>query len=822
MPTDHDDMATKPPQSLPSFAQTFGGTPTFARLSETNNALPPIHHRPPSFERNRGSPAQASPRPQQAETKQPSRKRLHVESSPGEKDERGTPEGRRSPRIVRIKEEADYDAVPPSTQSRPASRQREERVSLQAASSASNPSKRRRVTISGMSQSINTDVRRPSVDNGISPVVMGFTIQRDDPSALEQRRNSVAGIPPPTAPPTVNIVNPRTGSEERQGSTPKPTTRGGGRSPNLSAGVGGPRRSVVASSSAAPPAPSQTQAYSNARQPSPAALVVPTQQRRESTSTNTQPAQPPAPAASGPATTSQTAHLHPPPPPPPSSTTHAASQVSTHSQPPPAPPANALPAPPISFSRRRAGRLTGGGKPKPADIMISPRDTQSDSSLQPIIQSAPPIPRTGQGLPPSSGRSMAIPTLPSVSGHRRMTSGQVPPTPTRIAMQQRHAALGRSPPDANVPIATSLVPPTPASFHHPGYSGEKSAFLAPFEMFYDALNDSKQLKTWLGDQLHKSQTLMASLQRQQEQLDETVNSLVDKRVATMREEVYGLRVRVDELEQALRTRGSGSSGYSPNMTGKTKGKAANGYPPQMGVVPETYTFPAIDPLRRPEPIRRLSSPGVDRDNDPRSVPGSHSASPVPFDVGRRLSVSAMRLDPPPARHHDLLPPPPPPSNSGPSRPSFSSHPHPRDPVGGGSPYNHGGAPPPVSGWSPRMSKSSLPTSSTRSSLNQSLSSSDLPGGVRHSTSAPGPPLGQRYSMDARYRESRDREDLDRERDRVREREVERDSERERDRDRDRERERERGDPHPASSQLTRDSISSPQQKSRPRSPMDTS
>ena len=71
---------------------------------------------------------------------------------------------------------------------------------------------------------------------------------------------------------------------------------------------------------------------------------------------------------------------------------------------------------------------------------------------------------------------------------------------------------GRSPPTASVPISSALVPPTPASLHHPGYTGEKSAFLAPFEMFYDALSDSKHLKAWLGEQLQKSSTLIASLQ----------------------------------------------------------------------------------------------------------------------------------------------------------------------------------------------------------------------------------------------------------------------------------------------------------------------
>ncbi|KAK7690349.1 hypothetical protein QCA50_007006 [Cerrena zonata] len=991
MPSDHDDMATKPPQSLPSFAQTFGGTPSLHRLAEPTNALPPLQHRPFEARTNHRSSAHSSPQPQSAEPKQTTRKRLHAESSAADKDERDSlPEGRRSPRIVRIKEEADYDSVPPTSHSRPVSRQREERPNnvqttqtLITTSASPNPSKRRRVTISTMSQPINTDVRRPSVDSGISPVVMGFTIQRDDPAALEQvrsmltvkqkqkelieqRRNSLAGIPTPTptAPPTVNIVNPRPGSEERQGTTPKPSGRTtGGRSPNISGagnsvtGAAGPRRSIVTSSAAAPPPPppsSQITAHSStARAASPAAPIVPTQQhlsqqpRRESTTTS-QSVPPPGPgstSSSGPPPPTSLSSVSVPvsshlPPPPTTTTSHSLSATTSASTsassaipttpsapsglPAPPPPTNALntinalPAPSISFSRRRAGKLSAGGKSKPADIMISPRDTHSDPSLQPIIQSAPPIPRTGPPSRMSSMSSMAIPTIPSVIGnagsHRRVGSGQVPPTPTRLAMLQQQQRLGhvagisgvaqaRSPPNASVPIATSLVPPvTPASFHHPGYSMEKSAFLAPFETFYDALNDSKQLKVWLGEQLQKAAALNQSLTKQQETMEETVKEMVDKKVEAMREEVYGLRVRMEELEQALRStasananmaanvnvgvgvagRGSGSSsGYSPNMTNasssKAKGKATNGYPPHLGVVPDTYTFPAVDPLRRPEPMRRASSPNVEREkfdreriermeSESQSRPPSHSASPISFE-SRRLSVSAIRLDPP--RASDSLPPPP-----GPSRASFSSHSRDyrdprdtrdlrdmrereRDPRESMGSYGPPPPPPPshqaqVSGWSPRMSKSGLPTSSTRSSLNQTLSSSDLPGGLRHSTSAPGVSVGERneregsrirYSIDSRMGYDRER-DLERERDREKARDVDRYRERERvslreresnirgeERDRDSERGRESNMREevqmrsPASSRR-RNSVSSPSgvQRKRGRSPapMDTS
>ena len=248
---------------------------------------------------------------------------------------------------------------------------------------------------------------------------------------------------------------------------------------------------------------------------------------------------------------------------------------------------------------------------------------------------------------------MALPSIPPVMNQtvKRYSNGQVPPTPTRLGMP-RHSVAGtstsstvggRSPPTASIPISSTLVPPTPSSLHHPGYTGEKSAFLAPFEMFYDALADSKHLKSWLSEQLQKSSALIASLQRQQAQMEDTVNSLVEKRMSAMREEVYGLRVRIDELETALRL--AKGHGYSPNLAPKQKGKP-NGYQGASPVAPESYTFPPLDShVRRPEPIRRGSSPT----SEGQSFPNSGAPSPVHFDPNRRLSVSAARLDarPPP-------------------------------------------------------------------------------------------------------------------------------------------------------------------------------
>ncbi|KAI0084828.1 hypothetical protein BDY19DRAFT_909572 [Irpex rosettiformis] len=716
------EMATQLPQSLPSFAQTFGG-PSLNRLPDVNNALPPIQHRPPPMDRSRS--AHTSPQPSSmGDHKQNARKRLHSESTIADTGDTSSLDERRSPRSVKVKEERDADDLPPPKLAAPAPASQKGGPPPQPSSSSSspkpNPSKKRRMTITG----INTDVRRPSVDSGISPVVMGLTIPPDDPTALEQvrsmvnlkhqqqaliesRRGSLASVVPPTAPPDVNIVNSLAASDDRTQSS-KSSVRASRRSPNLPAATSGPPRrgSVVAISAPAPPQQHQQSHHPQAgmsgeRRPSPPPTAVPISAQRTH----------PRPATDSPPT--QT-HVH-------------IAGPSNHTP----TPQHSLPTPPISFARRRATRQIGGGlKGKPADIVISPRHPQ-EGTLQPIIQSAPPIPRGGQSQSlPGRFPSMALPSVPPVMGTgqppKRISTGPVPPTPTRLSTLRQppvgSAATGRSPP-ASVPIATSLVPPTPASLHHPGYTGEKSAFLAPFEAFYDALSDSKQLKGWLGEQLQKSNALISTLQRQQESMEDSVRQLVDKKMASMRSEVYDLKMRVDELESQLRH--ARAQGYSPNLNSSSvrdKGKA-NGYgvssPVVAPTVPEAYHFPPIDSLqqqRRPEPIRRVSSPSSEHQ------PVSLTGSPVPFDIGKRLSVSAIRHEPP-------LPPPPPAHGPPSARTSARDRverdlPHslpPHPPVHREREHHSGAGSGSMGGWSPRNTKLGLPTSSARHSLNPSTS-----------------------------------------------------------------------------------------------------
>ena len=642
MSVNHGSMATHGPQVLPSFAQAFS-THSLSNIPG-NNSLPPIQSRRPPMD-HRGVHRSPSPRSrsrpdseENSDSRTAGRKRTHNDITSATRDEEpsgseyvnlptsfllpiilfiSTHHSRGSPNLVRVKQEQDQDMLDPTPP--PPDKPEGQRLAHDfggappPSSLLPSPLKKRRMTVSGAPHALNTDVRAPADQTNstpISPVVMGFTIQRDNPSAveqvrsmitvkqkqkalIEQRRGSVAGVMSPnmaTSNPSPAPVEERISSTSKLPSVPVRTTR---RSPNM--GVASRR-----------PLNSSAQSHGNPRAPSPNSSSISQQQLQ------------------------------------------IPSQASQHS----------LPPPPISFAKRRAAQM--GGKKKPADIVISPRELHTPEQFQPSIQSAPPIPHAGQG---QFGRfTMALPRLPSIMGvneNVRKIAGNVPPTPTRLALQRNAGAPTppsitvsgapiRSPP-ASVPIASTLVPPTPASLHHPGYSGDKSAFLAPFEMFYDALNDSKQLKTWLGEQLQKSNALMQTLTQQQEKLNDVVETMVERRMATVHTEISGLRQRVGELEDALRDATSGRR-HSIDFTGgalsATKQSSLNGASSAPSM-PEGYTFPPgpSDSMRHHS--RRPSSPGWGQDRDGRSqfTIESEPDSSVPYDA-RRTSVSASRLDPP--------------------------------------------------------------------------------------------------------------------------------------------------------------------------------
>ncbi|KAJ4491273.1 hypothetical protein C8J55DRAFT_469290 [Lentinula edodes] len=596
-------VATHIPTSLPSFAQTFNSS-SLSSYGPDDNSLPPIHdfgrvERQSILSRHRSDEDAA----------RAGRKRTHAEASSSRYEDNQLASDRDSPSLTRVKEEPEQDmlASPPPPSSDSTNNNIHDVSGAPPPSSINAPkSKKRRVTISG-APALNTDVRiAPDQTNStpISPVVIGFTVQRDNPSEveqirsmltvkqqqqalIEQRRGSTSGIMSPTI-----AAGPSSAAGEGHPKSSLQGTRSVRRSPN--SGTSNRRHTVV------------IQAGTN-RPLSPNSNIVHTQ----------------APPAS----------------------------VAPHS----------LPPPPISFARRRANQI-GGGKKKPADIMISPRDAHTPDQFAPSIQSAPPIPHAGQAGSGLVGRfPMALPRLPSVMGDnvRRTVGGNVPPTPTRFSAQRMAISQGvshpitgisgRSPPNASVPISSTLVPSTPSALHNPGYTGEKSAFLAPFESFYDALNDSKQLKTWLGEQLQKSKVLIQNLTQQQDKLHETVDSLVEKKVAGLRTEIIGLNRRVDELEDALRvatsSRRPSLEGPAPGNKGKQTVRNGN----LLGTsITEGYTFPPIATIDR-ERLRSESSehrmsPGWTHDKDPRDTQDSEHGSPVSYE-SRRLSLSSSRLEP---------------------------------------------------------------------------------------------------------------------------------------------------------------------------------
>ncbi|KAF5315399.1 hypothetical protein D9619_007317 [Psilocybe cf. subviscida] len=678
--------------------------------------------------------------------------------------------------------------------------------------------KKRRITVSGAApHPLHIDVASSTTASSkhhpgstpISPVVMGFTIQGNNPGAIdtvrnminvkqkqkaliEQRRGSVAGQPMSPVPPGPHSpvderppqLSQNNSSISTSGSTPRAR-----RSPN-----NGPRR--LNNSSQRPPSPQMTPQHVHQTQQSSHHHQAQHQGQQSQSSQQQGQQQQPGPQ-----------------------------QVPQ--QPTPPAPQHSLPPPPISFARRRAALL--GGKKKPADIVISPRGSHSREQFQPSIQSAPPIPQGGsyatqqqhpypdrsvaaisRGNVPSvssfSTMSMALPRLPSMTGgSERRVVGNVPPTPTRLSMlqqaaqQQQHApqanpnngggsssltlqpppmgpavsisggSNNRSPPTtrsppASIPIATSLVPPTPTSLVHntsssanagvhpgqpqllgPGTAGtgsgsgpqprtpglptipqtpimlarpggpysrmaptaaaaapsgsgtaseammgssEKAAFLAPFEVFYDALADARQLKNWLGEQLRDSRAALATFDRR---VDDKIAAVVDRRVeerltsALARErdyyerriaggevsfarerdgwektlaqerqrmeemgaEVGSLRARIRDLEDSAA--GSSSSGLH-SLGGRRPGAKTNGTASPMPVPQpqDGYTFPTQQGLP-PTP----ATAGLGNDESSASATSRLRSNADRPGLSRTMSSPGHRgLSPDPHSEHD--------------------------------------------------------------------------------------------------------------------------------------------------------------------------
>jgi len=275
---------------------------------------------------------------------------------------------RQSPLVVRVKEEDDHDMLDasptpplPPLPTRPIQpKLPQDMTGVPLPSLLTPPSKKRRVTLSGGHVlGLNTDVKAPSLDPSgttpISPAVMGFTIGRDDPAAIEQvrsmltvkqkqkalieqRRGSVAGVV--NANPSNALSN-----EHRRGSVAgiltMPSTGDSPRAPGITRLSSG----SAANSSEDRPVPKPAASVRSVRR-SPNMGSIASSSRR---------------VANVPAAPSQSTDGRPASPGP--------NLVVVPSQPTPLAPNQHLPPPPISFARRRAGQF-GQGKNKPADIVI--------------------------------------------------------------------------------------------------------------------------------------------------------------------------------------------------------------------------------------------------------------------------------------------------------------------------------------------------------------------------------------------------------------------------------------------------------------------
>ncbi|KAI0301108.1 hypothetical protein B0F90DRAFT_1817135 [Multifurca ochricompacta] len=595
-------------QSLPPFAVAFSNS-SLDRLSSHPTSLPPIQPRLPS-ERPRSLP-EASQAPAMSEsTPIPNgRKRSHPDVS--QRDD-NSPDNRAtnstSPHLARVKMEHDDHGDDSHSQSRPSRphpphpQQDPDSRSMppSAPSPQSQPSpKKRRMTVSGPSHLTDQVTSFNPTNSGTKaaspPIVIGMpSLARDDPNAVEQVRSML----------TVKR-NQEALIEKRRGSL-------GGSLPSSS--------QSSLSSAAVKPLPGSSR--NSARSPNMSVA--------RTTRTAEAPLNPSGPA------------------PVPTSGQNQQTDLGTH----PPPIHNSLPPPPISFAGRRAFKSPSSLRKKPADIVISPRDSRT----QPVIQSAPA--QQGGRFPP-----MALPSLPNVqqppSGRR--IPGNVPPTPTRLTLRSSFAAPSSTsslapPPPASVPISTVLIPQTPVLLNRADSASQRNAFLAPFEAFYDALRDAKELKTWLAEQLAKAQALQTGF-------DAAVDAAVERRVGGLREEVARLQRRVEELESARGVEETGSVRWrrSSIANGDLAMPAASTDNAQLR---ESYTFP---------PVQARGEEGTaGDDSDMRETD-----SPAPaFDV-RRQSISAVRMDPPPPQsqqqvdvHNSLSVKSPPLSRGAARRPSY--------------------------------------------------------------------------------------------------------------------------------------------------------
>lgn len=565
--------------SLPSFAQTFHGIAS--RSDSGHPLLPPIHalsSRPP----NSNSAAPSSTRNVDNMTRDEPRKRSHDHLSNYDSESVHFLSSNLlslilfwlifySSLVKQDPEGADLDMSPIRRSHQPAP----------PPPTADPPKKKRRVTVSTESAPdlrVNTDVptpirqsHEPRSATAISPLVVGFSVPRNDATSLEQvrttldikvkqkaiieqRRGSVSGNGPEPYMPSIresdgNPLPARTsGNNTSKGYVQSPPPPGG--APPSSQNVQGPGTDP---NFTLPPTPgfARRRSMLSSRKAAPSELMIR-----------------PPPQSQG-----QIAALAP--------------LIQS--------------APPVPASRFR---LAGGAA------------QETDRGVPSIRRSAqvPPAPATARLSKPN-----AIP---------RPSSGQVPMTATGATFRTNINVHPPTPSTSNVfqaPLAHSQVPPTPSSLRHalnpaqPSASSAnarvapKAAFLSVFENFYDQLADSRQLKGWLQDQVQRSNTLLQSLQGVEGRISSLVSEEVESRMKPMREEVDWLRSRVDELSDALlAANGDKGKGKGLSMNGEQVSRPAapirGPSSPRLSDRDNTPSPTPYDPRRMTTSSTRLDPP----------------------------------------------------------------------------------------------------------------------------------------------------------------------------------------------------------------------
>ncbi|KAG8972468.1 hypothetical protein FRC05_010061 [Tulasnella sp. 425] len=190
------------------------------------------------------------------------------------------------------------------------------------------------------------------------------------------------------------------------------------------------------------------------------------------------------------------------------------------------------------------GRLITSGRPP----FVAPPAPENDR-IPPVSQAQRSQPTVGRLVPASPTRP--APASPTVPRHHSQLFGpstaqppiRTPQVPISTTLRTPHVSQFTIPPrpaaaGASVVAASALGQ----------MSADKQGFLNMFGQFYDSLSDAKHLKTWLEGQVHKSDQLIANLERATKELEAERKRLREDGPG---EEVLRLRARVGELEERL-------------------------------------------------------------------------------------------------------------------------------------------------------------------------------------------------------------------------------------------------------------------------------